>query len=213
MDAEFWHQRWALREIGFHQAEVNPLLATHFEQLQLAAGSRVFIPLCGKSLDMVWLLAQGCSVVGAELSEMAVRELFEALALQPQVEDIGPLKRYSAPDIEVYVGDIFTLTAAQLGPVDAVYDRAALVALPEVMREQYSKHLIRLSGGVPQLLITYEYDQDLMAGPPFSISQQEVEKHYSQRFAIKAVGSCEELVRGLAPATETAWLLQQYSES
>lgn len=207
MEAEFWHQRWGRGEIGFHQDEVNPLLAAHFQQLGLTAGCRVFIPLCGKSLDMVWLLAQGYQVVGAELSELAVRELFDTLDLQPEISSVGSLKHYQGEGIDIYVGDIFDLTRDVIGQVDAVYDRAAMVALPDQVRARYSAHLLQLTEVAPQLLITYSYDQSLLAGPPFSISAEEVSQHYGEAYQITRAGFFEEVFKGV-DAVETAWLLR-----
>lgn len=207
MEAEFWHQRWGRGEIGFHQNEVNPMLAEHFRQLALAAGSRVFIPLCGKSLDIVWLLAQGYQVVGAELSELAVRELFETLGIQPEISSVGSLKHYQGEGVDIYVGDIFDLTRGVIGQVDAVYDRAAMVALPDKVRVRYSAHLLQLTEVAPQLLITYSYDQSLLAGPPFSISAKEVSQHYGEGYQITRAGFSEEVFKGV-DAVETAWLLR-----
>ncbi|MFI2812528.1 thiopurine S-methyltransferase [Microbulbifer sp. JSM ZJ756] len=183
MDKEFWHRKWEEREIGFHAPKPNELLVRYFAEV--APAGRVFLPLCGKTLDIHWLLAQGYSVAGAELNENAVRELFEELGVEPMVSGTGNLLCYSAGQagergrIDIFVGDIFELSPEQLGPVDAVYDRAALVALPESMRNEYATHILALAPGAPQLLITFEYDQQLMAGPPFSIGPGEVERLYS----------------------------------
>jgi len=180
MDSEFWHQRWQNNQIGFHNAEANPLLLTYFHELAMARDSRVFVPLCGKTRDIGWLLSQGYRVAGAELSELAIEQLFAELVVQPEITDAGEVKRYSAPDLDVYVGDIFKLTANTLGTVDAVFDRAALVALPEDMRDRYARHLTEITSNVPQLLLTFEYDQTQMPGPPFSVCDQEVRRHYEE---------------------------------
>ncbi|MEZ5878939.1 MAG: thiopurine S-methyltransferase [Tepidamorphaceae bacterium] len=153
MDPSFWHERWTARRIGFHEEKPNDLLMKHFARLDLSAGSRVFVPLCGKSRDLGWLLEQGFRVVGIELSPIAVEELFTELGVKPVIEEHGPLKLYSYEDLFVFVGDVFELMMDRLGPVDAVYDRAALVALPETMRKAYAAHLTRLTGAAPQLLI------------------------------------------------------------
>jgi thiopurine S-methyltransferase len=137
MEANFWHQKWKRGEIGFHKSEANPLLIQHFEKLNPAQGSRVFLPLCGKTRDFAWLLACGYRVVGAELSEIAVKELFDDLGVEPNISRIGELGLYRAKDIDIWVGDIFDVSAETLGLVDAIYDRAALVALPASRRDQY----------------------------------------------------------------------------
>jgi len=209
MQPNFWHERWKNREIAFHANEANPHLVKHIGRLNLSPGSRIFLPLCGKTLDIGWLLGQGYRVAGAELSEVAVGELFAELRVVPQISDRGRLKLYSAPGIDVYVGDIFDLTAAELGKVDAVYDRAALVALPPEMRVRYAAHLQQITQTAPQLLICFEYDQTLTAGPPFAIGAAEVQQHYAATYKISQLTN-EQLaggLRGKVPAHESVWLL------
>jgi thiopurine S-methyltransferase len=210
METSFWHQKWARGEIAFHESEANPLLVTHFEKLNLAKGSRVFLPLCGKTRDFSWLLACGYRVVGAELSELAVNELFKELGLEPKISIAGKLTRYSAKDIDILVGDIFDMSAEYLGPISAIYDRAALVALPSGIRERYTSHLMNISGTAPQLLISYEYDQLVMEGPPFSVTENEVMQHYEAAYQLKPVETknVEGGLKGKVAATETVWLLQ-----
>jgi thiopurine S-methyltransferase len=210
MEASFWHKKWASKEIAFHAASPNPLLTQYFNRLGLASGARVFIPLCGKTLDIGWLLQQGYCVVGAELSAIAIDELFAELGVTPQRFEFGSLVQYQAENIDMFVGDIFDLTPAILGAVDAIYDRAALVALPETLRPAYTKLLYTISNTAPQLLINYEYDQNEIAGPPFSISDVELHEYYQTIFQLKLLSS-EPLVGGLkgqCPALEKVWLLQ-----
>jgi thiopurine S-methyltransferase len=208
MEHSFWHERWESGRIGFHQGKPNKLLLAHFHALGLADRSRVFLPLCGKTRDIAWLLSQGYRVAGAELSELAIRQLFEELGVEPVISNLGQLKRYSATDIEIFVGDIFSLTAELLGPVDAVFDRAALVALPEEMRAAYADHLVYLAETAPQLLVCFEYDQRLQSGPPFSISRDEVRQRYSGVYEIRELAR-ENLADGMKgiPAWESVWLL------
>ncbi len=184
MDAKFWHQKWERGEIGFHQSEVNPSLQAHFGGLKVPAGARVFLPLCGKTLDISWLLAQGYRVVGAELSELAVQALFDNLAVQPDIVRHDHLLHYSAQDLEIFVGDVFALSEALLGPVDAVYDRAALVALPPETRPKYAAHTTEITRVAPQLLISYEYDQILRKGPPFSVESAEIDQIFGSAYEL-----------------------------
>jgi thiopurine S-methyltransferase len=158
MNDNFWLQKWETNNIAFHQSEANPLLVNYFKELALAKGSRVFLPLCGKTLDISWLLSNGYRVVGAELSEMAIEQLFMALGVAPKILEVGEIKHYSATNIDIFVGNIFYLSDKMIGPVDAIYDRAALVALPEEMRHQYTAHLMEITAKAPQLVICYEYD-------------------------------------------------------
>jgi thiopurine S-methyltransferase len=208
MEHEFWHERWNGNRIGFHVDRPNPLLVTHFDALRLAKGSRVFVPLCGKTLDIGWFWSHGYRIAGAELSELAIIQLFEDLGVDPSVSEFAELKLYSAPGIDIFVGDIFALTPALLGEVDAVFDRAALVALPSEMREAYAAHLVTLTNTAPQLLICFEYDQSRLDGPPFSIDCNEVRWHYSGTYEISGLErkQVDGGMKGVA-ATESVWLL------
>lgn len=210
MDASFWLQRWQQGQIGFHEAQGNSLLLAHFAALDLPAGARIFVPLCGKSRDIGWLLAQGFEVVAAELSQIAIDQLFAELGVAPQITLQGDLWRYEAVGLVVFVGDIFALTPDLLGQVDAVYDRAALVALPTAMREAYSAHLVALSAAAPQLLISFGYDQSQTAGPPFSVPGSEVARLYGQAYDINLLADLPAKggIRG-TPAQEVVWHLSR----
>jgi len=211
MEANFWHEKWEQGDIGFHQSQVNPLLVAHLDKLNLVEGARFFLPLCGKTLDIAWLLARGYRIVGVELSTLAIKELFTALDfLEPEIATIGTLTHYSAKNIDIFVGDIFDLSSKMLGAVDAIYDRAALVALPKEMRHRYTAHLVELTHKSPQLLISYEYEQNLMEGPPFSVSAEEIEQHYRNSYDLTLVVSTNVPggLKGICAAKEHVWLLQ-----
>ncbi|MBV1921802.1 MAG: thiopurine S-methyltransferase [Pseudomonadales bacterium] len=210
MKASFWHERWDKDEIAFHESETNLQLLAHFDKLALPKASRVFLPLCGKTRDIAWLLNSGYRVVGAELSELAINALFDELGVEPQISSVGELIHYRAKGIDIFVGDIFDVSTELLRTVDAIYDRAALVALPEAMRNQYTSHLINITGKAPQLLITYAYDQVLMDGPPFSISEEEVKQHYSGTYQLAIVDSLDVAggLKGKVTSVETTWLLK-----
>lgn len=176
MHAEFWQARWARNEIGFHANEVNPYLQRYWPGLGLPSGARVLVPLCGKSLDLAWLAAQGCRVVGVELAQKAVEDFFGAHELQAQISQEGAFKVYRAGSVEIYCGDFFALTAQQLGDCQALYDRAALIALPAEMRARYVAHLRELlAPGCQGLLVTLDYPQAEMQGPPFAVAEREVQ--------------------------------------
>ena len=211
MDAQFWLERWEENKIGFHEGEANAFLVKYVERLAISAGSRIFLPLCGKTRDIAWLLSRGYRVAGAELSPLAIEQLFNELGTEAAQSEAGKLKRWSAEGIDIFVGDIFDLSGDALGPVDAVYDRAALVALPEEMRKRYTSHLMEITGLAPQLLITFDYDQNQMEGPPFSIPAAEVERLYRDRYDITKLESRDVAggLKGQCPATENAWLLSK----
>jgi len=211
MDPSFWHQRWEKNEIGFHESKANPLLVKHFHELSVAKGRRIFVPLCGKTLDISWLLSRGYGVAGAELSQLAIEQLFMELGRQPEIETVGSVEQWSANNLDIFVGDIFAVSETMLGPVDAVYDRAALVALPEDMRKRYAAHLMEITAKAPQLLISYEYDQNLMEGPPFSVSNAEVQHLYASVYDLRLIASTEVSggLKGKVSAKENVWLLKR----
>ena len=190
MEHSFWHSKWQKNEIGFHEPEGNALLVKYSSFLigdnsPSSSSSRIFVPLCGKTRDIGWLLAQGCEVVGAELSEVAITQLFEELGVEPTISTSTNGKVYAKDGLTIFVGDIFKLTSSDIGDVTGVYDRAALVALPSPLREQYSAHLIEITQCAPQLIISFDYDQNEMAGPPFSVNEKTVDSLYSADYNIQ----------------------------
>jgi len=243
--SEFWHERWEANQLGFHQAEVNSLLREHWPKLGVPKGASVFVPLCGKSLDMVWLRAAGHPVVGVEISPIAIRDFFAEAGIEstsaasPKVattarddthvlgdvpgnapsEAFDPLIRSSGGGFDLYCGDFFALEAVQLADVRAVYDRASLIALPPEMRMRYAKHLARvLPEAVTILLITIEYDQSRMKGPPHSVAPDEVEQLFGESFEIECLwssGPAEPTERfrerGLESFSESVWRLERKS--
>ena len=208
MDRDFWRNRWETNDIPFHEGAANAFLVRYFATLPLPPAATVFVPLCGKTRDIAWLAAQGFRVVGAELIELAITDLFADLQLQPDISTIGALQRYSAPGIDIFVGDIFDLTRDVLGEVDAVHDRAALVALPPDLRARYAAHVIQITGAAPQLLNCFEYDQTLMRGPPFSVEADEVARLYSASYKVTLLerGVVTGGLRG-QEAQNAVWLL------
>lgn len=189
MDHDFWHERWEKNETGWHANEPNPHLVKYSDTLNLRSGYRVFIPLCGKTVDIPWLVSEGYKVCGAELAEVAIQQLFESMSLEPEVTSVGQLKKYSADCIDLFVGDFFELTAVDLGPVNAIFDRGALVALPASTRIQYAKHLQQITRKAQILLVCFDYDQSLLEGPPFSITYDEVKQLYAASYDIKQLAS------------------------
>ncbi len=205
-----WLERWKNRELGFNQEVVNPFMRKYFPSLGLDKGSRVLVPLCGKTIDISWLLSQGYEVIGVELSEQAIIELFEELGVEPSVSTLGELLVYSAENITIYVGDIFKVTDEMLGKIDAIYDRAALVALTTELRVAYASHLRNITNNAPQLLLCFEYNQSLMNKPPYSVDSGEVKRHYDQYYHIKVLCK-EEIVggfKGKLEAYDVLWLLR-----
>ena len=217
MEEAFWQARWAQGQIGFHLQEVNPYLQQHWPSLSIAPGSQVLVPLCGKSLDVAWLAGQGLRVLGVELAERAVEDFFAEQGLQPEVEQQGVLRLYRAAGVEIYCGDFFNVQAEHVAGCTALYDRAALIALPETMRARYVEHLAAiLPGNCRGLLVSLEYAQEEMSGPPFSVSQAEIDARLSPYWQIELLARHDVLnenwrflQRGLSSLHESIYRLQR----
>jgi len=180
MSNEDWLARWRDRRINFHEGRPNGLLEHH--HARLAGCRRVLAPLCGKAEDLAFLAAHGHDVVGIELAEQAVREFFVDHALTPSIAPRGPFIEYAAPSITLLAGDFFAATPELLGPIDALYDRAALIALPSTLRPRYVQHLrALLPPTAPALVITLEYEQHRVNGPPFAVLEPELRALYAGR--------------------------------
>lgn len=171
-----WIQRWRDHNIGFDQDKPHTWLDKYFNRLELLPGARVFVPLCGKSIDMLWLLEQGYEVVGVELSPLACDAFFQVHGLAVHKTQKGKFTLYKGSNITLWCGDIFDLTASMIGVMDAIYDRAALIALPTSIRKCYVEHMIELAPlQARMLLITFIYDSDEMQGPPFPVFEAELQ--------------------------------------
>lgn len=217
MHTDFWLDRWKQSQIGFHQNDFNRYLQAFWVRLQLPVGSTVFVPLCGKSRDLLWLRAQGYNVIGVELSPIAVRDFFAENRLEPTITTHGALQRWEVDGLVIWLGDFFALSAAEMAQCAGVFDRAALIALPPSMRERYVQHMIQM---LPQhcrtLLITMEYDQQQMQGPPFAVHEAEVRALYEGALAVKLLLASDALddnpgfrQRGLTKLVEKVYLLQE----
>ena len=215
MKKEFWLERWERQEIGFHQDEVNPYLQQYWQELNPARGATVFVPLCGKSRDMLWLREQGHPVLGVELSPVAVRAFFEENDLVPHHATDGKFDSCAADGLRVLCGDFFDLGKDDLRNVSAVYDRASLVALPPELRDRYADHLASiLPPGTKILLITFGYPQEEMQGPPFAVAVDEVRALYREHAEIRLLAQLDVLEqtprfkqRGLSRLQENIFLL------
>ena len=180
MEPDFWHERWVRAETGFHQQEINLHLRQFWQALGLSAGQQIFVPLCGKSRDLLWLAGEGYSVIGVELSPIAVEAFFAENDLQPRRWRKGVFEIWEADPIQILLGDFFALTTADVAECAGFYDRAALIALPLALRSQYVNHLQAIMPiGAAGLLVTLEYDPALRSGPPFAVSEEEVKTLYS----------------------------------
>ena len=197
MHHSYWHQRWQEQQIGFHLDSINPYLSKYWPLLELPEQSRVFVPLCGKSHDLRYFHQQGYRVIGNELSTLAVQDFYTEQQLNASKTVISPEKTaagqaqitlWQHPEVDILCGDFFALTREQLSDISAVYDRAALVALPPEMRDKYvSKMLSLLPDRVSMLLLTLDYDENEKQGPPFSVTEEEVYRLYEHDFDIQCL--------------------------
>ena len=213
MQQDFWLQAWAKTdEPGWQQKNINPYLIKHWAGTESEV---VFVPLCGRSLDMRWLHEQGHHIIGIDLSAAAIREFCKQQSIEAVCERDGELTVFRAPGWTLYAGDFFKLNESHLQRVSRVYDRAALIALPEPERKKYVRQLQRiLPGGTEILVITISYDQSVMKGPPFSVTNDELENLYAgyniqllqAESGPESLGNLKE--RGLDALTESCFLLQ-----
>jgi len=186
MDADFWQQRWRDGRIGFHQDQVTPLLAQYWDAVGVDTGAQVFVPLAGKSLDMIWLAARGHRVLGVELSPLAIHQFFSEQSLAPHAHMTASGIHREAGNIELVQGDVFALDPELLADCGGVFDRAALIALPPDLRARYVDEVYALlPGGCRGLLVTLEYPQHEKQGPPFSVPETEVRERFGDAWSVE----------------------------
>jgi thiopurine S-methyltransferase len=213
VNPDFWHDRWRTAQIGFHQSVVDGNLIRHWRDLSLPNASRVLVPLCGKSLDLLWLREQECKVVGIEISEVALQALFVENGVAARRLTLPRFDLYQAENLECFRGDLFELSAERLGRVEAVYDRASLISWAPEQRDRYVEHLTTLTGtGTQTLLITLEYRQEEMKGPPFSVDTEETHRLFSRHHSIDELARRDILrseprmrARGVSSLTEVCY--------
>jgi len=218
MQPQFWKDRWQANQIGFHQPSIPDYLPDLWSVFnQQGIQTHVFVPLCGKSQDMIWLSQQGCQVTGVEISELAVQQFFTENKLPYQHIQGESLSHYQHEQIEIYCGDFFEFGRQQMPSASLVYDRAALIALPETMRAEYARHLNAHVAPQGQIfLVTLSYPQTQMTGPPFSVDETEVQALFSAHYDIQCLQRTDILAeeprfkaRGLTELHENVYRLQK----
>jgi len=212
---EHWRERWLRNEIGFHQDRVNPYLTRHWSRLALAAGAPVFVPLCGKSLDMLWLHRQGHPVLGIEVSPVAVKDFFAENGLHTAPVEVPPFSGWESDGLRLLCGDYFDLRPRHVEGIAAVYDRASMIALPEHLRGRYAEHLMELTWPLAKvLLVTLSYPGGEMTGPPFSVTEDEINQYYGKKYGVEQLEDIDALEdnarfkeKGLTALRESVYLL------
>lgn len=186
MELSYWQARWRKDKTGWHMQQVYPHLKTYWPVLALPAGAAILVPLCGKSRDLIWLKEKQYKVIGVEISEKAAELFFNENGLSFEKTRQGPFNIYSSENLSIWNGDFFKLRPSALPEIDAIYDKAALIALPKEKREEYAGHSIGFTQTHTQILMnTFEYNQEEMSGPPFSVPYQEVLQLYGGHFEIE----------------------------
>lgn len=206
---EDWIARWEQGRTGWHEADGSAALKRHWPKMP--EGTRVLVPLCGKSQDINWLEAQGHEVIGVELSRIAVEAFFTENKLDFSMSAHGELTRYrcAGRNISIFCGDYFAL---DYEPCDALFDRGSLVALPADRRAGYLRHTKRLlRPDATRMLITLEYEQSIADGPPWSVSAAEVKAAWPDLQRVSALDDLENSPpkfrdAGLDRLLEVVWL-------
>ena len=215
MEPHFWHARWRSGQIGFHQSAVDRHLQKYWPRLHIAGHGRIFVPLCGKSLDLLWLLEQEYSVAGVELSALALESFCMEHGIPARRRMLDRFDVYEAAGLALYRGDFYDLSRTILGSFAAVYDRAALISWKPELRARYVAHMTALTTpGTQTLLIAMEYPQAQMPGPPFCVAADEVERLYAGNHSIEVLAKDDVLAdeprlraRGLTDLHEVCYRL------
>ena len=212
---KIWESRWQEDRIGFHLKEVNPYLIKFSDQLLFQNPDRVFVPLCGKTLDLCWLTKKTKKVIGIELVKKAVQDFFAENNIAYLVQQEETFQKFTSKSIEIYLGDFFELKPEDTPPFKAIYDRASIIALEELDRRKYVNHLIPFLDPAGRiLLITLEYNQNQMEGPPYSVPGEEIESLFSPLGSLKLLETCDVLddrfrKKGLTQLLEHVFLIEK----
>ena len=212
---KLWESRWQEDRIGFHLKEVNPYLLRFSDQILHQNPDRVFVPLCGKTLDLCWLSKNTEKVIGVELVNKAVKDFFDENNIHYLIQQEKTLQKFSSKSIDIYQGDFFELNSEDTAPFKAIYDRASIVAIEKLERKKYVDHLISFleqTGRI--LLITIEYDQNQMEGPPYSVPAEEIQNLFAPFASLKLLETSDILDdrfrnKGLTSLLEHAFLIEK----
>lgn len=204
MNKEFWLNKWKENDIRFHQSKYHPQLEKFGNRFH---ESTVLVPLCGKTLDMLYLAAHGHEVVGVELSPIACQDFFVENGLVFTETKIEEFILFESEGLQIWCGDYFKLPQTVWDRITGIYDRAALVALPSDMRKSYASEIFKRTREkkLDILLISFEYPQDLTAGPPHSVEAQEIKDLYPL-LSVELLHEESQMLRGNEVKETVYWL-------
>ncbi len=218
MEDNYWLDRWEKNDIGFHEQNINANLLAYFDKLNLQIGDRIFVPLCGKSKDMLWLAEKGLNVVGVELSPIACTEFFAELNVTPTITQQANYTKYQYDNIELFCGNLYDLTSIDLPTIHAVYDCKALIALPPDVRKKYIDHIVKCIGNKVRILLLTRESSCQITPPPFPINKTEINLLYGSYFDVQLLNCVsltnilERLInKGYAEITESVYLISEKS--
>lgn len=189
MKSDFWIERWKTNDTPWQLSAPEPLLVRHFPK---RAAQNVLVPLCGKTVDLLWLQEQGHKVTGVELSDIACHSFFKDAKIDYKTQGVRNFEVFESKNIKIWCGDFFALQNDDLPKLDSIYDRAALIALPTDLRKKYAERITEIvqargSENFEMLLILKEKIGSTHEGPPFLVSLDELQSIYASHFKIEAL--------------------------
>lgn len=194
MNKKNWLEKWKKKETKFDQMQVNPYLIKYEKIFESLEGKKIFIPLCGKSIDILWFLTHGAEVIGVEFSEVAIETFLSENNLIYKKVDKHPFIFYHADSLKFICGDLFQLEKNDVGEFDWIYDRASLIALDDMARVQYANKIFQLSSNQSKMfLITLSYGTTTLEPPPYSVTDEEVYSLFSKNFQIATLSKNENM--------------------
>ena len=208
-DNQFWLDKWDDKKIGFHESEPHNLLTQFWGNLRVSNTSKVLVPLCGKSIDMIWLKKCGHAVTGVELSETAILSFFDENQVDAEIQSADKNNYYVGENLTIWEADIFNLPNIELESYEVIYDRAALVAINPRQRFRYARIFTdNIPSGNFMFLIVLEYDKSLLSGPPFSLAKDDIELLYGKSWDIKEIERQATMVKD-HPGVEVLYILEK----
>lgn len=199
MEISYWQSRWRKGKTGWHMDTVYPPLPTFWDDVNIESGSRILVPLCGKSLDLGWFVDHGHTVTGIDVSAKAIHHIMQQHPESFTKDSSHGFTVYRSESLVLWQGDYSKLPTDEIPTQDLIYDKASIIALPPEKRlDHANKHIELCSTHTQILLQTFEYEQSEMHGPPFAVHEEELKKLFGNRFKLTCIheqSKMEELQR------------------